>query len=369
MGEACLQSLASKEAGNAALKANDLEAADAHYTAALEALPGNADCESQLLRATLLCNRAHTRHLHGEPKRTIEDATEALQLLQPSAPCSDRLRIKALYRRALSREQLGELQGAFEDLNLALRLTPSSSGIIEAAQRLKASLPPSASREAQQTKRPPPHVCPLWEPLHLFNTKDVMRIVDSKGFPGRCLGFTMLGSDPTVRFASGMGVTAHHGDGGLAAIWPLGAPRQLPRTQQLHNGLVQDMPGVPEVGEDWFRLPNMEPGDGFHVMYGRSGDLRWISFRKSGELHGSRLRFDTSGTLVAGECAVFQHGELVEKWQDSLLPKGFIEQALMQVAIPVKKALGIGLSFGERRLCAELEVNIDAVEAARPPSP
>merc|ERR1712080_229072 len=136
-----------------------------------------------------------------------------------------------------------------------------------------------------------------------------------------------------------MGVTAHHGHGGLAAIWPLGPPRQLPRTPQLHNGLICNAQGVPEAGEDWFNLPNMEPGDGFHVMYGRSGDLRWISYREHGELHGSRLRFDTSGALMTSECAMFEHGEMVERWQDSLLPKGYIEQVLIEVAIPMKKAL------------------------------
>merc|ERR1719271_1692536 len=128
---------------------------------------------------------------------------------------------------------------------------------------------------------------------------------------------------------------------------------------------MKEMPGVPEVGEDWFELRNMEPGDGFHVMYGRSGDLRWISFRQGGELHGCRLRFETSGELMMSECALFDHGVLVEKWQDSLLPQGYIERALEQVAIPVKKALGIGLCYGERKLCAELEIDIDTAEVAK----
>ena len=73
--------------------------------------------------------------MNDEPLGAIDDASEALQLLVEPRMCeksaSERLRIKALYRRGLAREVLGELSAAFEDLSLALRLAPGNVGIVQ----------------------------------------------------------------------------------------------------------------------------------------------------------------------------------------------------------------------------------------------
>merc|ERR1712232_610969 len=133
----------------------------------------------------------------------------------------------------------------------------------------------------------------------------------------------------------------------------------------MDNGLLRaPMSAPPEVGEQWFQRPNMDPGDGFHVLYGRSGDLRWLRQQQHGKLHGVQLRFDTSGELCPAECSVYEHGKCVELWQMSLLPQGHVERALRDLIIPVKKSLGVALCLGERRLCAELQVNIDAPHPA-----
>merc|ERR1712013_207258 len=102
-------------------------------------------------------------------------------------------------------------------------------------------------------------------------------------------------------------------------------------------------PMPPEVGDDWFSLPNMEPGDGFHIKYGRSGDLRWIMPCRDGQVHGIQLRFEPSGDLRYSECGLFERGRCIERWQNSMLPEGYMALALIEIAIPVKKALKIGL--------------------------
>merc|ERR1712151_1323870 len=46
------------------------------------------------------------------------------------------------------------------------------------------------------------------------------------------------------------------------------------------------------------------------------------------------------------------------------LPEGYIATALSEVAVPVKKALGIGLSPCEERLCYENHVDVDGIAPA-----
>ncbi|CAE8657120.1 unnamed protein product, partial [Polarella glacialis] len=193
-----------KASGNEAVSKADFEAAEGHYSHALELLDseGFAAEQNPLLRATLLCNRAHVRQQRGHWRRAVEDATAALAQLNPtdsSAP-SQKLRVKALYRRGLALEQLGQKLRAFGDLNLALKLAPTNEGILVAARRIK-EVTPSGVLDGKP--------CAVsWEPEHPYCTKDVLRIADSDRFPGRLRGFTPLDSNPVVKFANGIGVAA-----------------------------------------------------------------------------------------------------------------------------------------------------------------
>merc|ERR1712182_117903 len=104
------------------------------------------------------------------------------------------------------------------------------------------------------------------------------------------------------------------------------------------------MKGPAECGEDWFVLPNMAPRDGIHLKFGRGGDLRWVQPHRGGQLHGIVLRIAPDGLLEPRECGRYDRGRLVEKWQDSMLPEGYVSQALMETAWPMKKALRLDLS-------------------------
>lgn len=358
---------AEKAEGNRAVSAGDYAAAERHYTAALEALPADA-CSSHL-HATLLCNRAHARQQGGLWQGAVEDATTALDQLhaleqQPQPAGTDgaanlqKLRVKALYRRALCLEKLGELPAAFQDLNSALKLAPQNEGIVTAAERIKRDMP----KDARQHGTPGPTP---WKPEYPFCTRLVMDLVDSESFPGRIRGFTPVDSDAVVKFPCGMGVAVHHGHGGLSAIWPLGPPRLLPRVRERLSGKVERVKGPPELGEAFFEQPNMRPGDGLHFRYGRGGDLRWIFRYEGGTLEGLTLRFEPEGFLKYEACGLYSKGKLVERWQNSMMPAGYLGYALSEVAVPVKKALDIALSPCERRLCYENHVDVDGIAPAR----
>merc|ERR1712137_331707 len=105
----------------------------------------------------------------------------------------------------------------------------------------------------------------------------------------------------------------------------------------------------PECGDDWYVKPHMAPGDGMHISYGYGGHLRWMEPHYMGQLHGVVLRFEADGCLRSADCGVFHSGGLVEKWQDCLLPKGYIRRILTEVVVPIKKSLGVALSPAELR--------------------
>ncbi|CAJ1392985.1 unnamed protein product [Effrenium voratum] len=172
-------------------------------------------------------------------------------------------------------------------------------------------------------------------------------------FPGRQRGFTALDSNAVVRFRCGVGVAAHHGHGGLAAIWPLQPGRRLAQTA------CSQAP--PELGEAYWAKPRFVPSDGIHVRYGLGGDLRWVSCVEQGALHGLSLRFEPEGFVRPGDSGRFAKGKPVERFQESLLPEGFLGHVLGEVVLPVKLALGIDLAPGEERLCYEHFVDVDAV--------
>merc|ERR1719281_1629622 len=108
----------------------------------------------------------------------------------------------------------------------------------------------------------------------------------------------------------------------------------------------------------------MRPGDGLHLRYGKGGDLRWIQRYVNGEPDGLALRLEPEGFLKYEECGVYRRGRLVEKWQNCLLPEGYLCSVLTSLAVPVKKALGIALSPCERRLCYENYVDVDGIAPA-----
>ena len=183
-------------------------------------------------------------------------------------------------------------------------------------------------------------------------------------FPYHIRGFTPLDSNAVVKFACGLGVAVYHGHGGLAAIWPLGPAKVLPKLRERADGKLVNVPSPPELGKEYFVRPNMRPADGYHVKYGRDGDLRWIISCKDGALDGPVLRFAPEGVLRPQDSGIFREGSLAERWQESLLPDGFLRQVLTDLVLPVKKALGIGLSPCEERLCYENFVDVDGIEAA-----
>ncbi|CAE6937455.1 unnamed protein product [Symbiodinium natans] len=199
-------------------------------------------------------------------------------------------------------------------------------------------------------------------PRHSYQSKDLLRFLDNEEYPRRIRGFTPLDSNVVVKFACGLGVSVYHADGGLAAIWPLGRAKLLPDVRERVDGKLVSVPGPPELGAEYFVRPNMRPADGYHVKYGRAGDLRWIITCKDGALNGPQLRFAPEGVLRPQDSGLYKDGTMVERWQESLLPEGFIAHVLSDLVLPMKKALGIGLSPCEERLCYENFVDVDGIE-------
>jgi chaperonin cofactor prefoldin len=112
-----------KAAGNEAYKAGDFDAAAAKYTDALKH-------EDLTLsdRATLLSNRAQAWIRKGEHAAAEEDCTAALAL-EPT-------NVKAMFRRASSREAIGDKPGALADYRAVLELQPGQAESRRAVIRL-----------------------------------------------------------------------------------------------------------------------------------------------------------------------------------------------------------------------------------------
>ncbi|RCN29940.1 tetratricopeptide repeat protein [Ancylostoma caninum] len=113
-----------KDAGNDAVKRGEWAEANDYYTEALQ-LTSESD---KALRAALYRNRALTRLKRDDFEGTESDATKALEY--------DGADVKALYRRALAREQLDNVAAAFKDAKEALRLSPKDKSISDLLQRL-----------------------------------------------------------------------------------------------------------------------------------------------------------------------------------------------------------------------------------------
>ncbi|VDM66407.1 unnamed protein product [Strongylus vulgaris] len=84
--------------------------------------------DEKALRAALYRNRALTRLKQDDFEGTESDSTKALEY--------DGADVKALYRRALAREQLDNVAAAFKDAKEALRLSPKDKSISDLLQRL-----------------------------------------------------------------------------------------------------------------------------------------------------------------------------------------------------------------------------------------
>ncbi|CAO4368105.1 unnamed protein product [Caenorhabditis nigoni] len=113
-----------RDEGNAAIKDQDYVKADDLYT---EALQLTTD-EDKSLRPVLYRNRALARLRRDDFEGAQSDCNKALEF--------DGADVKALFRRALAREQLGNVGPAFNDAKEALRLSPQDKGIVETLQRL-----------------------------------------------------------------------------------------------------------------------------------------------------------------------------------------------------------------------------------------
>ncbi|KAL6727889.1 hypothetical protein Aduo_009727 [Ancylostoma duodenale] len=113
-----------KDAGNDAVKRGEWAEANDYYTEALQLTSEN----DKALRAALYRNRSLTRLKRDDFEGTESDATKALEY--------DGADVKALYRRALAREQLDNVAAAFKDAKEALRLSPKDKSISDLLQRL-----------------------------------------------------------------------------------------------------------------------------------------------------------------------------------------------------------------------------------------
>ncbi|GMH41383.1 hypothetical protein BSKO_09293 [Bryopsis sp. KO-2023] len=114
-----------RQEGNGHFKIGDFQEAAECYTRSIE-------CEGTSLG---YANRAMARLKMGEHRGAEGDCTEAISL--------DPMYLKAYQRRSASREALGNLQGAVEDLEMVVRLGPTSEAskksLLEGLNRLTRS--------------------------------------------------------------------------------------------------------------------------------------------------------------------------------------------------------------------------------------
>jgi len=181
-----------------------------------------------------------------------------------------------------------------------------------------------------------------------------MPVADSDSFPMRLRGYSGDDEGPVVRFANGLGVKAHYPEGTLAAIQEFGPP------EIASKAICNDM-------RDFHTKPNFKiPDSGRFVTYDKEGDLRTISVRRGGLLNGPFFTFNPTGTLDNSKCGVYVDGKLDSSIISSDLhsPVSIIASTLLELVIPVKKALDIGLSPPEEKLCENLRFNLDCIRAA-----
>nr|CDJ88427.1 Tetratricopeptide TPR2 and Tetratricopeptide TPR-1 domain containing protein [Haemonchus contortus] len=113
-----------KDAGNCALKRGEYSKANEYYADALQLTEEN----DKELRAVIYRNRSLLRLKQDDFEEAESDATKAIEYSGAD--------VKALYRRALAREHLGNVAAALQDAKEALRLCPEDKSISELLQRL-----------------------------------------------------------------------------------------------------------------------------------------------------------------------------------------------------------------------------------------
>lgn len=116
-----------KNAANALYSEGKTAEAIAEYTEALK-------CEdiSGADRATVLSNRAQCFLKLGEHLKAVEDCTSALTITPDN--------VKALFRRAVAEEALGEKRDALRDFQEVLRISPGVADANAGVKRLEAAL-------------------------------------------------------------------------------------------------------------------------------------------------------------------------------------------------------------------------------------
>ncbi|CAJ1398012.1 unnamed protein product [Effrenium voratum] len=128
---------AAKNTGGQLFSKQDLQGASRHFSKALWMLQSGkvADAQSDVswcnsTRLALHSNRAFSELRQGNWQAAEEDCTEALKI-NPQA-------VKALYRRAIAREELGRKEEALKDAEAALALQPGEE-LVALQKRLKAA--------------------------------------------------------------------------------------------------------------------------------------------------------------------------------------------------------------------------------------
>lgn len=296
-----------KERGDAAVRRKDFQEAVACYSEAIEQIDGRE-------LPSLWCNRA-LAHLHLEAWEAAEaDASAVL-----AGSCEEKLRVKALYRRALALEALQRLEEAEVDINLALKAAPSNAGIAEAARRLRA-------RRSSPVNS--------WVPGQPYHSPAVRRLATD--IPGSQLG--QLGANAEelcIRFDNGMAVQVHGQTGSLMAI----RQRVMARS-------------------DAFQL-----GDGLQAEYDIGGNLVRLYAKFAQDLEGPYVSFNSDSTLSLRETCCYKAGRVLSKLQSDI-PSSFIADAMRQLIIPVKRAIDMGLARNEEALCTAHGVDPNLVPAA-----
>jgi tetratricopeptide (TPR) repeat protein len=108
-------SIKKKEEGNKCFMSKDFEQAIRIYEICLEGMPANAP---KSLKSSVYNNRA-TCHFHlKQYDKAVTSASSALSF--------DKKYVKALYRRGLSYQKLGQLEQATKDLKKTIRLDPNN---------------------------------------------------------------------------------------------------------------------------------------------------------------------------------------------------------------------------------------------------
>lgn len=332
-----------KSKGNNAISAGDFQAAESYYTEALEKLPEGAD---NSVYVTLLCNRAHARHQSGQHRMAIEDATTVLERL-PVGAGHDKLRLKALYRRALASEAIGDFDPAYVDLNLALKISPSNIGLQDAAKRVKELC--SGLKD-----EPPLEIGPAWMPELPYYAATVIQKAFSDAIPCKLKGYCGANDHPVIRYANGLGVQIHGDSGALRALGNFGPP-------EIPDDVV--FPQNTDPPADFWLSPQFDLADGYWCKYDREGHLTHIWKIKARKVDGLAIGLDREGRMLKTQTGVWKDGILDCAYAspDIDKPASFIAHALVEMIIPTKKALGINCSPGEDVLCEMLHINPDHV--------